>query len=88
MKVIDWTAALAQDYTRLDSSLDVAIGFVNSFCHAHTGREVTRNGGFSNVSVSRLEGSFTRTYRLMSTLFHVCSCCANTRSPSLSYCLC
>jgi hypothetical protein len=44
VKVVDRPTALTQILTCLDASLDITIGFVNSFGHAHTGREVARNG--------------------------------------------
>jgi hypothetical protein len=45
VEVIDRPAAFTQILACLDASLDIPIGFADSFRHAHTGREVACNGG-------------------------------------------
>ena len=44
VKVVDRSTAFTQTRTCLDASLDITIGFVDSFLHAHTQRDVARNG--------------------------------------------
>lgn len=44
VKVVDRPTAFTQILTCLDASLDITVGFIYSLCHAHTGREVARNG--------------------------------------------
>ena len=52
MKVVDRPTSSAQVYTRLYPSLNIAVGFIDSFNDAHARCEIACNGSYMDVSAA------------------------------------
>ena len=55
VEVVNRPTAFAQGDASSDTSLDVAIRFVDSFCHTQAGREIARNSGLKMSTLQILK---------------------------------